>query len=552
MKSNSITLPPLLLALLFALTDQPARAGSATWNLNPGSGDWNTAANWTPATVPNGSTDVATFDVSNQTDVSLSADVTVDSIIFNPGASAYTIAMNSLGTMTIDGAGIVNSSGVTQNFTTLTGLNSTSLVTFSGSAKAGSMTTFVNTGNGNLSAASIQFLGSSSADGATFIDEGPMPGKKGASGTIIFSVRSTGGNATFINDGGGVTFYSGTTADHATFICNGGTRTAPTGGYVIMESGLITCDHAVFTLNGTDVPGGTGGSFTSLVLGGGTANATFIANSGTVDGGLIRIPNGGGTAGNGRVELFGNGRLDTSSLGSLTVSIGSLEGDGLVFLGVQNLTVGGNQVDTTFSGVIADGGAQGGVGGSLTKTSSSSLELDGANTYTGGTTVNAGTLIVSNAAGSGTGTGAVQVNAATLGGSGTLTGAVTLNSGAFLAPAHGTETQSTLTISSPLTFNAGSTYTCTFKAKGKKAKADKVIANGVTINGGASFNLSGTTKGALKNGLTLTLISNTSANPISGTFSNLADGAIVNVNGNNLQASYEGGDGNDLTLTVVP
>ena len=32
----------------------------------------------------------------------------------------------------------------------------------------------------------------------------------------------------------------------------------------------------------------------------------------------------------------------------------------------------------------------------------------------------------------------------------------------------------------------------------------------------------------------------------------LADGAIVNVNGNNLQASYEGGDDNGLTLTVVP
>ncbi|MGH8093277.1 MAG: hypothetical protein ACREIF_07390, partial [Chthoniobacterales bacterium] len=84
------------------------------------------------------------------------------------------------------------------------------------------------------------------------------------------------------------------------------------------------------------------------------------------------------------------------------------------------------------------------------------------------------------------------------------------------------------------------------------AKTDKVIANGVTIASGASVNLSGTTKGTLTSGLVLTVISNTSANPISGTFSNLADGAIVNVNGNNLQASYEGGDGNDLTLTVVP
>lgn len=50
----------------------------------------------------------------------------------------------------------------------------------------------------------------------------------------------------------------------------------------------------------------------------------------------------------------------------------------------------------------------------------------------------------------------------------------------------------------------------------------------------------------------MTAISNTSIGPISGTFSNLPDGAIVNVKGNNLQANYAGGDGNDLTLTVVP
>jgi len=48
------------------------------------------------------------------------------------------------------------------------------------------------------------------------------------------------------------------------------------------------------------------------------------------------------------------------------------------------------------------------------------------------------------------------------------------------------------------------------------------------------------------------VISNTAASPIVGTFHNLADGAVVLVNGNNLQASYSGGDGNDLTLTVVP
>ncbi|HEY1769230.1 MAG TPA: hypothetical protein VGG02_03125 [Chthoniobacterales bacterium] len=37
----------------------------------------------------------------------------------------------------------------------------------------------------------------------------------------------------------------------------------------------------------------------------------------------------------------------------------------------------------------------------------------------------------------------------------------------------------------------------------------------------------------------------------SGAFANLADGAIIKIGRNKLQASYAGGDGNDLTLTVV-
>ena len=79
-----------------------------------------------------------------------------------------------------------------------------------------------------------------------------------------------------------------------------------------------------------------------------------------------------------------------------------------------------------------------------------------------------------------------------------------------------------------------------------------MVANGVTINSGATVALRGQTTGALTQGMVLTLIRNTSADPVSGTFSNLPDGAIVTINGNNLQASYEGGDGNDLTLTAVP
>lgn len=78
-----------------------------------------------------------------------------------------------------------------------------------------------------------------------------------------------------------------------------------------------------------------------------------------------------------------------------------------------------------------------------------------------------------------------------------------------------------------------------------------VVANGVIISN-AKFTIQPRISGALQVGTVFTAISNTSANPTSGAFTNLPDGGIITINGNNLQADYEDGDGNDLTLTVVP
>jgi hypothetical protein len=53
-------LPLALVYLCFVAAigvSNSVRAGNATWDLDPGSGDWNTATNWTPTTVPNGSAD---------------------------------------------------------------------------------------------------------------------------------------------------------------------------------------------------------------------------------------------------------------------------------------------------------------------------------------------------------------------------------------------------------------------------------------------------------------------------------------------------------------
>jgi hypothetical protein len=93
-------------------------AGSATWNLNPSSDAWNTATNWTPATVPDDPSDVATFAVSNETNLFLRESVDLDQMVFEPGASSYTMTCNPRVDFDFRGAGIVNNSGVSQTFVT--------------------------------------------------------------------------------------------------------------------------------------------------------------------------------------------------------------------------------------------------------------------------------------------------------------------------------------------------------------------------------------------------------------------------------------------------
>ncbi len=73
----------------------------------------------------------------------------------------------------------------------------------------------------------------------------------------------------------------------------------------------------------------------------------------------------------------------------------------------------------------------------------------------------------------------------------------------------------------------------------------------MTISAGI-FSFIDVDTGTLTLGTVLTVINNTATTPIAGTFSNLADGSTITLDSNTFQADYEGGDGNDLTLTVVP
>ena len=88
-----------------------------------------------------------------------------------------------------------------------------------------------------------------------------------------------------------------------------------------------------------------------------------------------------------------------TNLGVVTGTIGSLSGSGTASMspsvsGTQILAVGGDNANGSFSGRLADGG---GVMG-LTKIGTGTQTLSGSNSYTGSTTVSAGTLITTTAA----------------------------------------------------------------------------------------------------------------------------------------------------------
>ncbi len=76
-----------LSGLLLSLAPATSLAGSATWKASPLSGLWNSADNWSPATIPNDVADTATFAQSSQISISFSDSITVGAIIFNSGAS---------------------------------------------------------------------------------------------------------------------------------------------------------------------------------------------------------------------------------------------------------------------------------------------------------------------------------------------------------------------------------------------------------------------------------------------------------------------------------
>jgi len=146
-------------------------ADSATWSTNPISTDWNTAENWTPPTVPNGPDDIATFGLSRHTGVFVSTDIEVSEVIFNAGASPFTIYAAGDQELTTSGIGITNNSGIPQKFV----FPNYAGIVLTNNATAGDMTFFtLKGGHGNKNSGGLaSFSDTASAGNGTFVLEPP-------------------------------------------------------------------------------------------------------------------------------------------------------------------------------------------------------------------------------------------------------------------------------------------------------------------------------------------------------------------------------------------
>jgi hypothetical protein len=232
------------------------------------------------------------------------------------------------------------------------------------------------------------FDGFSTAGRATIINEGST-----VSGTIWGGFSDLGSysgaeSAAFINNPGTVsgapaghtliqTFLPGGNLGTSTFIANPAMVPGAEGGWVEIDDG--TCNGTSFIANGATVADCQAGQIYAFgaEYGTGQGLATYTANGGNgsdAEGGLIDVlfvpanaqtivrANGGINGGLGgtimiedsadillpQFQLFGNGVLDLTNVTDPTMPIGSIAGNGIVLLAGHSLSVGNNNLSTTF------------------------------------------------------------------------------------------------------------------------------------------------------------------------------------------------------------
>jgi autotransporter-associated beta strand protein len=354
---------------------------------------------------------------------------------------------------------------------------------------------------------------------------------------------NTGSTATFNLSGDGIlnmpptstlqitrSDNSAATEVTGTFNQTGGTATV---GILRMGGGGTGNNNANATLN---LSGGTFAATTFNVLSAGNNSRSTIQISGTADVTLPAFPTIRGVGATATLT-FDGGTLKPRA--ASPIYLGGLTN---AFIKAGGATFNTSAGSITISQALLTDPVS--TGGGLTKSGTNTLALAGANTYTGATTVSAGTLQV-NSPGSLAAASAVAVNGGTLGGNGLIGGSVTVAAAANLAPGAAAGTLSiggALDISAP----AAGAGTLAFELDALAGTSDRIAVAGTLTIGSGALGLDDlviTNLGGLEPG-TYKLIT---SGGINGTLDPSKLSGLIGTFAGTLQLS-----GNDLELVISP
>ena len=212
------------------------------------SSNWNTASNWTPASVPTNVNDVVILNTTNKPIISIAGAECANLTINNTGTNSNVLTINSPGTLNVTGA-----------------------ITISAPTGTGTKNSVLNVSNGILTAASISMSdsGSDTRDSEILITSGIV----NISGNIVMAGNSNRNDITFSSTG--IINIAGT--------ITGGTLIPSTGTVNYNRSGNQTVGSYTYnnlTLSGSGTKTTTGVIVNSVLSMEGTATASVAPTYG--------------------------------------------------------------------------------------------------------------------------------------------------------------------------------------------------------------------------------------------------------------------------------
>lgn len=458
--------------------------------------NFNTAGNWTSCngTVPQ------TGDNLVFTNTSLGANKTLNN----------DITSLSVGTITFNGTNSSYAFKITGN-----GITVTSAITDSSSAGAGPTIATNFTLGGVTTITSTNNYLNLGVDNTTFVDTGTYGLTfSGTKGIILESLVKGSGDITVSTTSDGRVIFAGASSTY-------------TGNITISSGGQVTAYEVDALGSSGTVTVASGGEFAIYGIGADKTIAKSFAISGTGLNGYGAFQTGSGSsAATAKITISGNFTLNADS----TVSIGN------------DVTVSGTYTTNGHALTIKTGSVGNFITSSGTATAVASTTTINSGDNDSSTSVSIGnkeTYVIDGIRGD-----TAVSSGGTLKGTGKL-GSLTIYPGGIVAPGHSPGCLSTgnLNISGTYQAEIGGTTAC--------SDYDQLIVTGTVDVSNGTLTVSRYNSYKPKAGETYTIISNDGSDTVTGTFNDLAEGTTFKVDGYVMKISYKGGDGNDVTLTVV-